>query len=168
MIGAFPTMLNLGNNKLTGTIPLEVGQLQALLVLNLSFNRLLGEIPQSTCNLTRLQELDLSSNHLIGTIPPAMKSLHFLSLLNISNNDLEGPIPTGGQFTTFPNSSFDGNPKLCGPMFPQRCNSEEVPPTSTLSEEQNYEKVIFVVAFCVFFAVGVLYDQITLSRYFLS
>ncbi|RCV05437.1 hypothetical protein SETIT_1G084100v2 [Setaria italica] len=96
MLGAFPTTLNLGNNKFTGAIPPEIGQLKALLVLNLSFNKLHGEIPQSTGNLTRLQELDLSSNHLIGTIPPAMKSLHFLAMLNVSNNDLEGAIPTGG------------------------------------------------------------------------
>uniref|UniRef100_K3Z023 Leucine-rich repeat-containing N-terminal plant-type domain-containing protein n=1 Tax=Setaria italica TaxID=4555 RepID=K3Z023_SETIT len=163
MLGAFPTTLNLGNNKFTGAIPPEIGQLKALLVLNLSFNKLHGEIPQSTGNLTRLQELDLSSNHLIGTIPPAMKSLHFLAMLNVSNNDLEGAIPTGGQFTTFSNSSFEGNPKLCGPMLAQHCNSAEPPLTSTVSKEQTYEKVIFVVAFCTFFVVGVLYDQIILS-----
>ncbi|CAN6237174.1 unnamed protein product [Urochloa humidicola] len=154
MIGAFPTALNLGNNKFTGTIPPEIGRLKALLVLNLSFNKLRGEIPQSMCDLTRLQELDLSSNHLIGTIHPAMKNLNFLSMLNISNNDLEGSIPTGGQFTTFPNSSFDGNPKLCSHMLVQHCKSAEAPLTSTHFNEQTYEKVIFVVAFCAFFVVG--------------
>ncbi|PNT65909.1 hypothetical protein BRADI_3g04198v3 [Brachypodium distachyon] len=95
---ALRKLLNLSKNKLTGEIPLEIGQLKALLALNFSYNRLTGQIPQSICNLTNLQVLDLSSNN--------------LTAFNVSNNGLEGPIPSGGQFNAFQNSSFDGNPKL--------------------------------------------------------
>lgn len=102
----FPKMLNIGNNKLTGMLPPQIGQLQALLTLNLSFNNLHGEIPQSIGNLTNLQVLDLSYNDLTGAIPSSLEMLHFLSKFNISSNDLEGSVPTGGQFSTFPDSSF--------------------------------------------------------------
>uniref|UniRef100_A0A453NDD5 Uncharacterized protein n=1 Tax=Aegilops tauschii subsp. strangulata TaxID=200361 RepID=A0A453NDD5_AEGTS len=134
--GACPKVLNLAVNKFTGVIPGEMGQLRALVSLNLSYNKLSGEIPQPICNLTNLQMLDLSSNHLTGTILAALNNLHFLSKFNISDNDLEGPIPTVGQLSTFPDSSFDGNPKLCGPMIVNHCGSAEAGPESIISREQ--------------------------------
>ncbi|KAK3156036.1 hypothetical protein QOZ80_2AG0101920 [Eleusine coracana subsp. coracana] len=145
---AFPKVLNLGNNEFTGVIPPEIGFLKELLLLNLSFNRLYGDIPQSIGNLTNLQVLDLSSNHLTGAVPTALEKLNFLSTFNVSNNELEGPIPTGGQFSTFQSSSFDRNPKLCGSVLVHQCRSAEEPPVST---KQRNNKVIFAIAFSVFF-----------------
>jgi Leucine-rich repeat (LRR) protein len=150
MPSAFPKVMNLGNNNFTGVIPKEIGQLKALLSLNLSFNKLSGQIPQSICNLTNLQVLDLSSNNLNGTIPDALNDLHFLSQFNVSNNDLEGIIPTEGQLSTFPNSSFEGNPKLCGPMHKNHCGSAKTP---LISKKRLNKRTIFVIAFSVFFGV---------------
>ena len=110
--------------------------------------------------------LDLSSNHLIGAIPLALDNLHFLSKFNVSHNDLEGPIPSGGQLSTFPSSSFDGNPKLCGIIVAKLCGSVEAPTVSVLSTEKMDKRIALVIAFGPFFGVGVLYDQIVLSRYF--
>ncbi|KAI4977411.1 hypothetical protein ZWY2020_057323 [Hordeum vulgare] len=166
MPSAFPKLLNLGLNNLTGPIPEKIGQLKGLISLNLSSNRLSGQIPEQIRNLTNLQVLDLSGNHLTGTIPATLNNLHFLSKFNISNNDLEGPIPTVGQLSTFPNSSFEGNPKLCGPMIVNYCGSTEAGPVSIVSTKQTGIEVLFAVAFGVFFGVGVLYDQIVLARYF--
>ncbi|XP_073357243.1 tyrosine-sulfated glycopeptide receptor 1-like [Aegilops tauschii subsp. strangulata] len=166
MGSAWPKVLNLGNNKFTGVIPQEISHLKALLYLNLSFNNFYGEIPQLIGNLAILQRLDLSNNHLSGEIPAALQILHFLSEFNISNNDLEGPIPTTGQLSTFEASSFNGNPKLCGPMLINHCDSVEAPPISIISAKQCSNKVIFVIAFGLFFGVGVLYDQLVLFRYF--
>ncbi|KQJ93395.1 hypothetical protein BRADI_3g04280v3 [Brachypodium distachyon] len=164
--GAFPKVLNLGINNLTGVNPKEFGQLQALQSLNLSSNKLSGEIPQPLCTLTNLQVLDLSNNHLTGAIPAALNNLHFLSKFNIANNDLEGPIPTAGQLSTFLDSSFGGNPKLCGHMLVNHCRSAVADQISIISTNLCGSEVFFAIAFGVFFGVGVLYDQIVLARYF--
>ena len=154
-------------NNFTGMIPAEIGRLQGLFSLNLSSNRLSGEIPEQICNLTNLQMLDLSGNHPTGKIPAALNNLHFLSRFNISNNDLEGPIPNMGQFSTFPDSSFGGNPKLCGPMVANHCGSAEASPVSIDPIKQiGSEAIIFMTSCGVFFGVGVLYDQKVLARHF--
>uniref|UniRef100_A0A8R7USG2 Uncharacterized protein n=2 Tax=Triticum urartu TaxID=4572 RepID=A0A8R7USG2_TRIUA len=163
---AWAKVLNLSNNKFTGMIPQEIGQLKALLFLDLSSNNFYGEIPQSICDLTNLQELDLSNNHLTGEIPAALEILHFLSQFNISNNDLEGSIPTAGQLSTFQTSSFDGNPKLCHSLLINHCSSVEGTPVYIISAKECSIKVIFAIAFGLFFGVGVLYDQLVLFRYF--
>ncbi|KAM3240128.1 hypothetical protein ACQJBY_053674 [Aegilops geniculata] len=165
-ITSFPSVLNLSNNNLAGVIPPQIGQLKMLGVLDFSFNKLSGQIPQAICNLTNLQVLDLSNNNLTGDIPAALNSLHFLSAFSISNNDLQGPIPSGGQFNTFQDSSFDGNPKLSGSLLTQKCNSAEE--HHILLAKQTDYKVAFVIAFSAFFGVGVLYDQLVLSRYFVK
>ena len=162
----FPRTINLGYNKLTGVIPPELGDLKGLLVLNLSINNLYGEIPESIGNLVNLQVLDLSYNNLTGAIPSTLEMLHFLSKFNISNNDMVGPIPTGGQFSTFPDSSFVGNPKLCGPTLARHCSSTDAAAVPVVtSTEQHIDKVIFAIAFGIFFGLGVLHDQMVLYRY---
>ncbi|KAL6629137.1 hypothetical protein ACP70R_028902 [Stipagrostis hirtigluma subsp. patula] len=160
---AFPKVLHLGDNDFIGVIPPEIGLMKELLGLNLSFNKFHGDIPQSICHLTNLLVLDLSSNYLTGTIPAALSNLQFLSTFNISFNDLEGAVPNTGQLSTFTNSSYVGNPKLCGPMLNRRCNSAEEGPVSIVNTELHGSKVIFTIAFVVFFGVGVLYDQMVLS-----
>ncbi|XP_047051094.1 receptor-like protein 3 [Lolium rigidum] len=162
----FPKVLDLSNNKFIGEIPQEIGQLKSLLSLNLSSNYLTGQFTESVCNLTRLQVLDLSNNNLKGAIPSALNTLHSLSAFNVSNNDLEGPIPSGGQFNTFETSSFDGNTKLCGSMLIRKCALAKAPQANILSTKETSYKTAFMIAFSAFFVVGMLYDQVVLSRYF--
>ncbi|VAI43938.1 unnamed protein product [Triticum turgidum subsp. durum] len=148
VVTSIPAMLNLSNNSLTGVIPPQIGQLNMLVELDFSFNKLSGQIPQSICDLRNLRVLDFSSNNLTGAIPAALNTLHFLSAFNISSNDLEGPIPSGGQFNTFQNSSFDGNPKLCGSMLTHKCCSDSL---SMSTRKKRDRKAVFAIAFGVFF-----------------
>ncbi|KAL6603208.1 hypothetical protein ACP70R_043569 [Stipagrostis hirtigluma subsp. patula] len=163
MLNAFPNVLNLCNNNLTGAIPQEIGQLKELDGLNLSSNSLSGEIPPQISNLTSLQVLDLSNNQLTGEIPAALSGLHFLSGFNVSNNNLQGPVPTGGQFGTFSSSSYIGNPKLCGPMLSVQCDSVEAP---SAYMRRRHKKTIVALALGVFF--GGLAILFLLGRLLLS
>lgn len=92
--------LGLSNNRLTGTIPPEIGNLVNLEWLDLSDrpgrdgdNQLTGPIPPEIGNLTKLTRLDLSENRLSGSIPVEIGQLGELESLWLFGNRLSGEIP---------------------------------------------------------------------------
>lgn len=88
-------VINLGNNKLTGNLPESWSGLSNLTILNLYNNQLSGILPISWSALSNLQVLILSTNKFSGNLPQDWASLINLSQLLLSNNQLIGPLPQG-------------------------------------------------------------------------
>ena len=87
------TQIRLSDNKLNGSIPLELGQLSKLINLLLSRNQLSGSIPSEMGQLSNLTNLYLGSNQLSGAIPSELRQLANLTDLDLSRNQLDGSIP---------------------------------------------------------------------------
>ncbi|KAK4592259.1 hypothetical protein RGQ29_016686 [Quercus rubra] len=84
--------LDMGNNKLSGHIPYEIGKLQKLQYLDLSANNFFGNIPSSLGNLTILINLYLQDNNLQGSIPLSLAKCENVIYLNLARNNLNGTI----------------------------------------------------------------------------
>ena len=88
------TYLNANNNSLTGSIPVELGNLSQLTELYLHTNELNGAIPSELGNLAQLTTLELYANQLSGAIPIELGNLAQLTLLNLWDNQVNGTIPS--------------------------------------------------------------------------
>ena len=105
------TSLALPAVGLTGAIPLQIGDLEALEILDLSSNRLTGAIPPALGRLSRLTELDLRGNSLAGAIPGALGNLASLETMNLSDNRLTGSLPAAlGGLASLQRMTLSENP----------------------------------------------------------
>ncbi|GLT90604.1 hypothetical protein SLE2022_085270 [Rubroshorea leprosula] len=161
--------IDLSCNQLTGLIPLAMGNLSDIHSLNLSHNNLTGPIPSTLSNLKQLESLDLSFNDLNGEIPSQLTELNSLAVFSVAHNNLLGPIPYGkGQFGTFDNNSYEGNPHLCGPPLEKSCKETNAQPKvpNSLNEKREDSLIdmdVFYISFLVTYVIvllsigGVLY-----------
>eukprot|EP01018_Ginkgo_biloba_P024363 Gb_40893 [translate_table: standard] len=101
-------------------IPAELGILSNLTTVDISDNYLNGKIPDSIVNLTSLNTLNLSRNNLTGEIPRALSNLGELKNLDLAYNNLSRSTSTEVDDelkNRFSNTSFEGNPQLCGSLY---------------------------------------------------
>ncbi|KAH6812656.1 hypothetical protein C2S51_021674 [Perilla frutescens var. frutescens] len=132
-------MIDLSSNELTGEIPCQLTSLIGLVGLNLSRNNLVDLIPGDIDKLKLLNFLDLSRNKLSGGIPPALSKLSHLGVLDLSFNNLSGRIPWDAHMQTFGDSTYLGNPRLCGPpLLGRPCPEDEKPSDESDDEEDNF------------------------------
>lgn len=147
------TELQMGGNFFSGSIPFELGKLAALqIAFNLSHNRLTGTIPSSLGNLQMLECLYLNDNHLTGEIPSSIGGLISLTECNLSNNNLIGVVPDTPAFQKMDASNFVGNKGLCV-SGSSHCHTVNSPSASSsrnwLREGSAREKIVSLVSLCV-------------------
>ncbi|KAK6270175.1 hypothetical protein POUND7_007280 [Theobroma cacao] len=149
--------LGLRSNYFTGSIPSDLAN-QTGLVPKFTHEAeyaFLRNISRSDCRTTsrliyydgirreRLEDaLDLKSCPTVRLysgfpVHRSLGSLSFLADCHVSDNNLTGTIPSAGQLTTFPASSYENNPGLCGIPLPP---CESLPETDLRSSEQHEKK----------------------------
>ncbi|KAG6634333.1 probable LRR receptor-like serine/threonine-protein kinase At1g53430 isoform X1 [Carya illinoinensis] len=85
--------LSLLGNRLSGTIPKEIGDITSLEQLVLEDNQLSGPLPESLGKLSNLKRLVLSANDFNGTIPETFGNLKNLVDFRIDGSRISGKIP---------------------------------------------------------------------------
>ena len=84
------------HNPFSGSVPDSIGTLQVATLLRIGFNAMTGTIPTSVCLVTTLQFLAISINDYSGSIPPNIGNLQLLTFLALGGYDLiTGTIPSG-------------------------------------------------------------------------
>lgn len=116
----------------------------------------MGSIPESFSNLKQIERLDLSHNNLNGNISQ-LTQLNFLVVFNVAHNNLSGKTTEMvAQFRTFDNSSYEGNPFLCGPPVSKSCFSSQVMPRVLEGDKEDggfMDMEAFYVSFLISYAI---------------
>ncbi|XP_052177861.1 probable leucine-rich repeat receptor-like serine/threonine-protein kinase At3g14840 isoform X2 [Diospyros lotus] len=96
-LGNISTLANLAleSNQLSGAIPPEIGNLSHLEKLHLSSNNFTGELPRELAKLTNLKDFRISDNNFTGKIPDFIQNWTNLQKIVMHASGLEGPIPPG-------------------------------------------------------------------------
>lgn len=116
------TSLNLSHNKLDNSALDIIAQIKPLKELKLGNNSISGHLPLSLTELPYLEVLELQDNRLLG-LPEAVRALVNLRVLNVGHNQLTD-IPMEA-LQQVPLQDLDAsNNALIGSLFPLGCSAE--------------------------------------------
>ncbi|KAB2039747.1 hypothetical protein ES319_D02G031700v1 [Gossypium barbadense] len=110
------------------------------------------------------ESLDLSYNNLSGEIPNQLVELNSLEVFSVAHNNLSGSIPEPkAQFGTFIESSYEGNPFLCGTILHKSCSKPDAPSTRSNSlDDEGEDSLLDTYDFCVSFLVSYIVVVLTI------
>ena len=107
--------LGLASNSLEGHLPTKWPKMLA--VAQLEENRFSGSIPSQTGELSQIKELSLNSNRLSSHIPSELGQAASLMRLHLNNNIFTGSLPSElGRLTMLQSFLVQGNPLLRGAL----------------------------------------------------
>ncbi|KAJ4845066.1 hypothetical protein Tsubulata_018281 [Turnera subulata] len=156
--------VDLSCNRFTGEIPKEIGNMRGLRALNLSHNNLTGAIPSTFSNLEQIESLDLSHNDLTGAIPQRLIELYSLAVFSVADNNLSGKTPEmKDQFATFDQTSYEGNPLLCGPPLQNSCTEISQPPSVADDSTDGLEHDGFMDMGGFYISFGLAYTTVVVT-----
>ena len=87
--------LSMGQNTLSGTLPVHVNNLTSLMVFDLGLNDFTGTIPAEWLSLTKMKYFYLYGNQLSGEMPVYLSTFSKMEALALDYNQLTGSIPAG-------------------------------------------------------------------------
>lgn len=88
------SVLEGAHNFFSGSIPVGLWDLPALMTLDLTNNSLTGTLPKNVASAAVITTLRLGSNRLHGTLPLALTTLSHLADLDLSDNaEVTGTLP---------------------------------------------------------------------------
>ena len=134
------TIVRIQGKNLSGSIPAQLGRLNALEDLWLYTNDLTGTIPTTIGNLTELDTLMLAWNDLSGQIPNSLNNLD-LDRLWLRGNNFTGCVPPN--LLQVPDGDADqlGLPPCAGREETPPGDSGDSPPRTPTSGEPDTEEV---------------------------
>ncbi|VAH70439.1 unnamed protein product [Triticum turgidum subsp. durum] len=86
-------LLLVNGNQLSGSLPDEIGLLPNLNRIQIDQNNISGPIPKSFANLNKTKHFHMNNNSLSGQIPPELSRLPSLVHMLLDNNNLSGYLP---------------------------------------------------------------------------